>query len=123
MNATATQRQVLILEIERLENKIRKNGSDIATVEELEKACQQLKALEFPNPRRIVNDTTVEKLGEMMSDNSNGLTCVRDELSGLLSSYDKQGGKETAPFTSRRGTAKTPSPVIVFQENQFTLRR
>lgn len=38
-----------------------------------------------PTPRRyIVNDTTVEKLGELLNQNPNGLLQARDELSGWL---------------------------------------
>lgn len=38
-----------------------------------------------PTPRRyIVNDTTVEKLGELLNQNPNGLLQLRDELSGWL---------------------------------------
>ncbi|WP_304525734.1 YfjI family protein [Halomonas sp. I5-271120] len=35
--------------------------------------------------RIIVNDTTVEKLGELLNENANGLLLVRDELAGWLS--------------------------------------
>ena len=36
-------------------------------------------------PRLVVNDATVEKLGELLSENPGGLLLVRDELFGLLS--------------------------------------
>lgn len=35
-------------------------------------------------PRLIVNDATVEKLGELLNENPNGLILVRDELAGWL---------------------------------------
>jgi putative DNA primase/helicase len=45
-----------------------------------------------PAPRRfLVNDATVEKLGELLRDNPNGLTFFRDELVGLLKTMDRQG--------------------------------
>lgn len=37
-----------------------------------------------PEPRLIVNDATVEKLGELLNENRNGLLLIRDELSGFL---------------------------------------
>lgn len=46
-----------------------------------------LSSIEEPpeNPRRlIVNDATIEALGERLNENPNGLTLVRDELSGWL---------------------------------------
>lgn len=47
---------------------------------------------ESPPIRRriIVNDATVEKLGELLNDNPNGLVLVRDELSGWLAKLTKE---------------------------------
>lgn len=39
---------------------------------------------EAPCPRLIVNDATVEKLGELMNENPRGLLLIRDELPGFL---------------------------------------
>jgi putative DNA primase/helicase len=39
--------------------------------------------------RFIVHDTTVEKLAALMADNPNGLLTIRDEMSGLLSTLDR----------------------------------
>jgi len=41
--------------------------------------------------RYVVNDTTVEKLGEILSGNPNGVLVFRDELTGLLRMLDKEG--------------------------------
>ena len=47
---------------------------------------------EEPTVRRYrTNDTTVEKLGELLRDNPAGLLVMRDELVGLLASWDKEG--------------------------------
>ncbi len=40
--------------------------------------------------RLIVNDATVEKLGELLNENPNGLIVVRDELAGLLFKLSKE---------------------------------
>jgi hypothetical protein len=37
-----------------------------------------------PCPRIVVNDTTVEKLGELLNENPRGLLLIRDELPGFL---------------------------------------
>jgi len=44
-----------------------------------------------PEPRILVNDATVEKLGELLNDNPNGLLQFRDELAGWLASLDREG--------------------------------
>ncbi len=41
-------------------------------------------------PRLIVNDATVEALGERLNENPNGLTLVRDELSGWLARMQQE---------------------------------
>lgn len=43
-----------------------------------------------PCPRLIVNDATVEKLGELLNENRNGLLLIRDELPGFLSRMEDQ---------------------------------
>ncbi len=44
-----------------------------------------------PTERRyIVNDTTIEKLGELLNQNQNGLLLERDELTGWLKSLDRE---------------------------------
>ncbi|MCZ2203318.1 YfjI family protein [Bartonella sp. A05] len=40
-------------------------------------------------PRLIVNDATVEKLGELFNENPRGLLLIRDELSGFLSKMER----------------------------------
>jgi hypothetical protein len=54
-----------------------------------------------PGPKRyIVNDATVEKLGDLMAqpENSNGLTVFRDELVGLFRNLDQRGHESDRSF-------------------------
>lgn len=52
-----------------------------------------------PTARRfIVNDATVEKLGELMQQNPWGTLSYRDELYGLLTGLDKQGQEGSRTF-------------------------
>lgn len=44
------------------------------------------------------NDPTVEKLGELLRDNPAGLLILRDELVGLISSWDKDGREGDRTF-------------------------
>lgn len=42
----------------------------------------------IPCPRLVVNDVTVEKLGELLNENQRGLLLIRDELAGFLSKME-----------------------------------
>jgi putative DNA primase/helicase len=56
---------------------------------------------EEPSPTRkryLVNDTTVEKLGEILNQNCNGVLRFREELIALLKSLDKEGQEEARGF-------------------------
>jgi hypothetical protein len=48
--------------------------------------------------RYLVNDSTVEKLGEILNENPNGVLAYRDELIGLLKSLDKEGQEGARSF-------------------------
>ena len=48
--------------------------------------------------RYLVNDSTVEKLGELLNENPNGVVCYRDELIGLLKSLEKEGQEGARAF-------------------------
>ena len=56
-------------------------------------------AVEPPSRRRhLVNDTTVEKLGEILSANPRGVLLFRDELTGFLKSLVKDGRESDRAF-------------------------
>lgn len=48
--------------------------------------------------RYLVNDSTVEKLGEILNQNPRGVLVYRDELIGLLKSLDKEGQEGARAF-------------------------
>lgn len=67
----------------------------------VDQIAAELRDAELPAPRRrryLVNDSTVEKLGELLNENPNGLTVFRDELSGLFRNLDKQGQEGARSF-------------------------
>ena len=48
--------------------------------------------------RYIVNDTTVEKIGELLNQNPNGLLIFRDEMIGFLRTMDRDGHENDRSF-------------------------
>jgi Protein of unknown function (DUF3987) len=48
--------------------------------------------------RYMVNDTTVEKLGELLNENPNGVLVFRDELTGFLRQLDRDGHESDRAF-------------------------
>jgi len=75
----------------RLKDKANKRASD-ETLAALAREALADSGSSPPTPRRyLVNDATVEKLGELLAENPNGLTVFRDELSGFLKTMDRQG--------------------------------
>lgn len=66
-----------------------------------ETIARQLLQLDAPEPvrrRYLINDGTVEKLGEILKENPNGVVVFRDELPGLLKSLDKEGREGARAF-------------------------
>jgi len=66
------------------------------------KARALLKPVDTPTEpkarRYVVNDATVEKLGEILEDNPWGTLSYRDEIHGLLCSMDRQGQEGARAF-------------------------
>ena len=74
---------------------------DQASPEELEELAAKMipTTLDPPTWRRsIVNDSTVEKLLELFAENPNGLLLFRDELTGLLRSFERPGRETDRTF-------------------------
>src|SRR5262249_5099290 len=53
---------------------------------------------ESPVKRYLVQDVTVEKLGELLAENPQGLTLFRDELTGFFRTMDRQGHESDRGF-------------------------
>lgn len=65
-------------------------------------AVESMKSLVAPTKPQMrrfkTNDGTVEKIGELLTTNPNGLLVYRDELMGLLSSWEKDGHEGDRTF-------------------------
>jgi len=48
--------------------------------------------------RHIVNDATIEKLGELLNENPNGVMLYRDEISGFLKTIDREDRSNDRAF-------------------------
>lgn len=66
--------------------------------EALRRARQQAEPDKPPERRYETNDSTVEKLGELLRDNPDGLLVFRDELAGWLSRLDQEGREADRAF-------------------------
>jgi len=75
----------------------KKSGDLEGLAKELQGHRQQAPAA--PTLRRYKsNDTTVEKLGELLRENPAGLLVLRDELVGLIASWDREGREGERAF-------------------------
>ncbi|MBO0939956.1 DUF3987 domain-containing protein [Fibrella sp. HMF5335] len=83
----AQKKVYLSQEQDRLKGKIVSNAVDYP------------EAPEKPTERRyMTSDATVEKLGELLNENPNGLLQFRDELTGLLAGWDRAGHEQDRAF-------------------------
>lgn len=101
-----------------------KEGNKDAARRALEVSGEELERP--PQPRIVVNDATIEKLGEILNENPRGMIQFRDELAGWLASLDREGREadrafwlETwnghGPFTVDRigrGTIRIEAPAV-----------
>ncbi len=80
------------------------------TPEQLASVLERITKLEAENhPQRyIVNDSTTEKIAELLIHNPDGLLVQRDELVGLLKSFDKTGREGDRDFYLEAWGGKNP---------------
>lgn len=77
--------------------KMLKEGRKVDARERAEEAVHT--GEDEPSCRRyVVNDSTVEKLGEILNENPHGVLLFRDELNGFIRSMEKQGHEVDRAF-------------------------
>jgi putative DNA primase/helicase len=84
------KRKYAAMRRETIESEMRKHARDDKKSDELRR---EWVAADYQEPiarRYVVNDATVEKLGELLNQNPVGLLCVRDELGALLARLDSE---------------------------------
>jgi putative DNA primase/helicase len=78
--------------------KLREAIENKQSIDELRHAFEAPSYVAPTERRYVVNDSTVEKLGELLNQNRNGLLLFRDELTGLLQTMDRQGHENDRAF-------------------------
>jgi hypothetical protein len=82
-----------------IENKMRKAARDGRDLSALRAEFAAAAAPPQPSERRyIVNDATVERLGELLNENPRGLLHFRDELAGWMATLDRDGHENDRAF-------------------------
>jgi putative DNA primase/helicase len=93
------QKELARLKKNVLEGKIKSAMRKDRDYEQLGFEMAALDAQTPPQRRRYaVNDCTVQALGQILSENPNGVTVVRDELIGLLKFLESQGQETSRAF-------------------------
>ena len=93
-------------------------GDEDAAVAELNSLSSENQA---PTQHRyIVNDTTVEKLGELLNENPNGLVLERDELGAGWQRYRAKTAQLREPSIWSASMATAYSPMTVSAEEPFS---
>ena len=81
-----------------LKNSLSEQSNKVG-LEDVKSEYQILQEPQAPFKRRFkTNDATIQKLGEILAKNHQGILVLRDELSGLFASWEKKGAEEDKAF-------------------------
>lgn len=99
--AGAIDRELRVESLKVQEEQIKKNGRSKGgklDMDALRDLKQEAREAALTPQRYIVQDTTHEKLGELLRDNPRGLTMLRDELSGWIDAMSREEYSEARAF-------------------------
>ena len=102
-HVSKTMHELRITDAKRaITNALKSNDPDKSTL--IDQQERELRDLQDDEPEALykrrfrTNDCTIEKLGELLHENPRGLLVVRDELVGLLTSWEKLGRETDKSF-------------------------
>jgi hypothetical protein len=99
MMFASAEKGALKKELEATAKKVVSGSASRGDMECLRADLEALEEPEAPTPRRYTtNDTSIEKMAELLIDNPSGLLLYRDELTGWLRSLDKAGHEAARAF-------------------------
>lgn len=99
MMVASAERSALKKELENTAKKVVSSSASRDVLDEIRANLDALEEPEAPTPRRYTtNDTSIEKMAELLMENPDGLLLFRDELVGWLKSLDKSGHEAARAF-------------------------
>jgi hypothetical protein len=99
MMVLSAERAALKKELEATAKKVVSAGASRGDLDGIRADLEGLEEPDPPTPRcYTTNDTSIEKLAELLMDNPDGLLLYRDELTGWLRSLDKAGHEAARAF-------------------------
>jgi hypothetical protein len=99
MMVVSAERAAHKKELEVTAKKVVSASASRGDLDEIRAALEDLEEPDPPTPRRYTtNDTSIEKMTELLMDNPDGLLLYRDELTGWLRSLDKAGHEAARAF-------------------------
>jgi len=94
--------KTLLVQLKYFENSLKQAIEDGASVENIENEIQkitvEIERLKPKHMRLTANDSTVEKLGEILIDNPGGVLVFRDEIAGFFTQLSKSGREGDREF-------------------------
>ncbi len=99
MMVVSAERAALKKELEATAKKVVSASASRGDLDGIRADLEGLEEPDPPTPRRYTtNDTSIEKMAELLMDNPDGLLLYRDELTGWLRSLDKAGHEAARAF-------------------------
>jgi Protein of unknown function (DUF3987) len=99
MMVVSAERAALKKELEATAKKVVSASASRGDLNGIRADLEDLEEPDHPTPRRYTtNDTSIEKMAELLMDNPDGLLLYRDELTGWLRSLDKAGHEAARAF-------------------------
>ena len=95
------EKEAISVEVEATKQRLKKAFKDGDDTEILKAKLKELKESEPEEPflkRYRTNDVTMEKLADLLMQNPDGIMVFRDELMGLLASFEKDGHEGARTF-------------------------